>query len=174
MPFSKLFGGRLALCADRPFFIGRLLLAGAVLTLSGLPLGAADPLRVSFTVEKALIQEGGKVTWVDGQAAQPGDLLRYQAVYANQGATALRELKAQIPLPAEVLGLAESARPVPTEASLDGAVFLPWAEVLAQVAAAQAQGQPLPVLRVIRWAVPQLPSGESFTASVEARVVPVP
>lgn len=127
---------------------------------------AEEPLRVDLVVQRAVVDAQGKITWQDGQNAQPGDKLRYTATYANQSERALSNVKALIPIPAGVKCLLESVNPAPFEGSFDGQTFLPWPQAVEKITQAQQKNQTIPTLRQVRWLMSSLPPGAKFTATV--------
>jgi uncharacterized repeat protein (TIGR01451 family) len=113
-----------------------------------LPLAAAaDPdVAVSLEAHKVTSDARGKESFVPGDQAGPGDVIEYRARYTNQGAGAVKQLVATLPIPAGVEYLPATARPAIVLASLDGRSFAP-----------------IPLKRTVR-----LPDGREVTREIPA------
>ncbi|MDX2111104.1 MAG: hypothetical protein SFY80_12775 [Verrucomicrobiota bacterium] len=147
------------------FFV--VFLAISQLGLQGQPVVASEPLAIKLTVAKATKDVSGKVSWLPGEQAKPGDTIRYTATYSNQSDRSLRAIKAQVPIPEGAVCLSPSADPVPTEASFDGKTFLPWTQVQEQILQAEKTSEPLEI-RIVRWLVPEIKARQTVELSVSA------
>ena len=92
-----------------------------------LPLSAAagSDVAVSLEAHKVTADARGKESFAPGDQARPGDVIEYRALYTNQGAGAVKQLVATLPIPAGVEYLGTTARPAVVHASLDGKAFAP-------------------------------------------------
>ena len=52
-----------------------------------------------LTAHKVVMQPNGKPMFQPADKAQPGDVIEYQAVYANQGKSGVKGLTATMPIP---------------------------------------------------------------------------
>ncbi len=132
----------------------------------------SEPLTIDFKVERKIVREDNSVQWVDGTRAEPGSVLRYQAVYRNQSQGTLRQIKASVPIPENVVCLWQSAVPTPDEVSLDGREFIPWTDFL-NLSNTSGDSANL-MVRTVRWLIPDLLPGQSAIVSVEAAIPVIP
>ncbi len=103
----------------------------------------------------------------------PGDLLRYQVVYQNNGKSLLKQFTATLPLPIGTTYVADSARPVKVTASLDGKEFavMPLKRLVKKSDGKfEEQLIPLAEYRALRWELGELAEKNKVEVSARARV----
>jgi uncharacterized repeat protein (TIGR01451 family) len=106
----------------------------------------------------------------------PGDLLKYQVVYQNNGKSALTKIKATLPLPVGISYVAGSAMPANATASLDGIEFaaMPLKRMVKKAdGKLEEQLVPLVEYRALRWELGELEEKGKVEVSARARVNPV-
>ena len=103
----------------------------------------------------------------------PGDLLKYQVVYQNNGKSVLSKIKATLPLPIGTTYVAGSAMPANATASLDGKDFaaMPLKRLLKKPdGKLEEQLVPLTEYRALRWDLGELAEKNKVEVSARARV----
>jgi uncharacterized repeat protein (TIGR01451 family) len=103
----------------------------------------------------------------------PGDLLKYQVVYQNNGKSLLKQVKAILPLPVGTTYVAGSAKPANATASLDGKNFaaMPLKRTVKKTDGKLAeQLVPLAEYRALRWELGELAENNKVEVSARARV----
>ncbi len=136
---------------------------------------ASGPVNVALTAQRVTI-ENGRESLGSADAARPGEVLQYRAVYRNDGKAAVRSLMATLPIPAGLEYLPRTAAPAVVQASLDGKTFAPvplmrrtrdaaGREVVREV--------PPSEYRFLRWSIGTLSPKETRTVVARARVAPL-
>lgn len=103
----------------------------------------------------------------------PGDLLKYQVTYQNNGKSLLKQLIATLPLPVGTTYVAGSANPSNVTASLDGKDFaeMPLKRMVKRSdGKLEAQLVPLLEYRALRWQLGELAEKNKVEVSARARV----
>lgn len=103
----------------------------------------------------------------------PGDLLKYQVVYQNNGKSLLKQVKATLPLPVGTTYVAGSAKPANATASLDGKNFAAMPlkrKVKKPDGQLEEQLVPLTEYRALRWDFGELAEKKKVEVSARARV----
>lgn len=135
----------------------------AVALFVGLPVAqAAEPLAITTTVNKVIVDPQGKELLLSAERAEPRDTLLYRAKYQNHSDHTLREVRAVLPIPPGLNFVTGSSQPAALEASVDGKTFFP-------VAAAPASA-PATTWRALRWAPRDLAAGAEFVIELRATV----
>lgn len=140
----------------------------AICFSSGLA-AAKDEVTVKLTASKVVKGEDGRHTLAPADAAKPGDVLEYAAVYRNQTGGAVKGLEATVPIPAGLELLPDSAKPAGALASADGKDFA--AQPLMTKADGKPAALPLEKYRALRWTIPQLAAEAEVTVTLRARVL---
>ena len=105
--------------------------------------------------------------------AKPGDVIQYEAVYRNSGATAVQGLQATVPVPKGLTFVAGSSKPAGAQASLDGKTFQPiplMREVKKVNGPTVKQAVPLAEYRALRWNIDLLDGGKEVSVQLRAEV----
>ena len=103
----------------------------------------------------------------------PGDLLKYQVVYQNNGKSLLKQVKATLPLPVGTTYVAGSAKPANATASLDGKDFaaMPLKRMVKKSdGKLEEQLVPLTEYRALKWELGELAEKNKVEVSARARV----
>ncbi|HEY4072359.1 MAG TPA: hypothetical protein VGM52_04570 [Herbaspirillum sp.] len=141
--------------------------------LPGTPAGdapeKAGPLRIALTVKKIVLQHG-KERLVDAKNAVPGDVLEYRAEYKNTGATALTEILATLPLPAQTTFIMGSAYPDGAAVSKKNTrdVFAPLPQKI--IAGNSTIASSPDAYAALRWAIEKLEPGQMSVFGMRVRV----
>jgi uncharacterized repeat protein (TIGR01451 family) len=106
---------------------------------------AAGDVTVELTANRVTKSQGRDVL-APAEAARPGDVIQYKALYKNGGKTEARGFAATLPIPRGTHYVQGTASPKRVEASLDGRTFAP-----------------IPLTRKVR-----LPDGRTVTRDVPA------
>ena len=103
----------------------------------------------------------------------PGDLLKYQVVYQNNGKSVMSKIKATLPLPIGTTYVAGSAMPANATASLDGKDFaaMPLKRMVKKPdGKLEEQLVPLTEYRALKWELGELAEKNKVEVSARARV----
>lgn len=159
---------------SRPFPTA-LLFGLAAFFVVAAPTGHAqekNPVAVNLTAAK-VVPKNGKETLQPADKAKPGDVIQYEAVYSNAGATAVQGLQATVPVPEGLTFVADSAKPAGAQASLDGKNFQPiplMREVKKVDGMTVKQDVPLAEYRALRWSIESLDPGKKVAVQLRATV----
>ncbi len=143
------------------------LLAFAIFAIVLPGYSAEEPLEIGFEAHRVTVDEKtGKESLEAAETAFPGDVIQYSATYSNRSENPLKDVRPVIPVPRGMVVDLQSARPRPTEASLDGVRFSPMPLL-------DEEGKPVAAekIRALRWHVPLLgdnPAKISFRVKVES------
>lgn len=137
------------------------------------PLFAQTPQVQVNLVAKRVTVDQGKEVLVLADKAKPGDVIQYEALYRNTGATPVRQVGAVVPIPTGLALIESTTSPEAVEASLDGKTFrsIPLTRPVPNEAGVM-EDQPVPLAkyRALRWNLPEVPAGGSVTVTLRARV----
>ena len=107
---------------------------------------------------------------------KPGETVEYQATYRNTTHSAVHQLYATLPIPAETEYLPGSAKPARVEASLDSVNYAP-VPLRRKVTLANGQIEerdiPASEYRSLRWAIGDLAADAKITVFARVRLAPV-
>ena len=154
----------------------RLALAFALMgsALAASVVSAAGGVTVELTANR-VTKAQGREALVSADAAKPGELLEYRALYKNESASAARGLAATLPIPRGTVYVPGSAAPRRVEASLDGETFAP-VPLTRRVRTADGRTVvrevPVSEYRALRWALGSLPARASRAVTARVRVEP--
>ena len=151
----------------------------AILASCGLSISSAraqdkEPVVSMLTAKKVVTNADGKEKLESAEQAKPGEVVQYEAVYRNQSGRDVGNLQATVPIPAGMEFIADSAKPVPSAASLDGATYAPFPlkrKVTLPDGTVAEQNVPLSEYRALRWNVGDLKAGASATVVARARLI---
>lgn len=150
------------------------LVAVTGLLLAGTPVSAQskEPLSVELKAQKVVMADG-KELFEPADKAQPGEIIQYSAIYKNNSPAGIGKLKPNLPIPAGTEYIANSAKPKPTEASLDGKKFESF-PIKRKYKTADGKEElrdvPASDIRALRWSVATLDGGASTTMVARVRV----
>jgi uncharacterized repeat protein (TIGR01451 family) len=99
-----------------------------------------------------------------------GETLEYRVTYRNNGAKAVKDLEATLPIPSELQYIPDSARPAAVTASTDGRVFAtpPLRRRVKTADGEKVVLVPVSEYRHLRWKVKTLAPGASFSVAARA------
>lgn len=131
-------------------------------------------LDIKLTVQKVAVAADGKETLEAGDKAKPGETLQYTAVYKNLTKGSLKGLQANLPIPAGMEYLPDSAAPkAGVLATVDG---VKYAAVPLKRKVKASDGKEIEELvpytqyRGLRWTIGELPAEKSVTVSARTKV----
>lgn len=131
----------------------------------------AMPLLAQITVELTafkVVKNAGKETLQPADKMKPGETVEYKAVYKNPDNSAVRDVKAVLPVPTGMQFVPNTAVPAAPMASTDGVNYakLPLMRKV-KGADGQMHDEPVPYseYRSLRWDLGQIPGGGSKTVS---------
>lgn len=157
------------------------LLAAATVLNTGFAVAApkADkqPVAITLTLKKIVVDAKGKETQQDAPKINPGDLLEYRAVYRNRSKQPISGLNASLPVPVGFEYVANTAKPLGALASVDNVKYEPVPlkrMVKDKAGASQQVDVPLIEYRSLRWAVNTLEAGKKTEVSARMRVIDIP
>ena len=113
--------------------------------------------------------EAGKEVLLAATEVKPGDLVEYRVIYTNQGSRAVRDVEAQLPIPAGLEYLPRSVTPRQGAQFSAGGAFAPE-PLMREVSGGKKQAVPYDEYRRIRWALGQLAAGAKVEVAARARV----
>jgi uncharacterized repeat protein (TIGR01451 family) len=151
---------------------------GLALILSSIYAGGANAQNandvvVTLKAQKVERTRDGKEVLRIADRAMPGEVIQYDALYRNQGKKGIHNLQPTLPIPAGLEYLADSAKPAPSKASLDGKNFAP-VPLMRQVVLpdGNVKQEPVPAseYRALRWELGDLDSGRNALVSARARL----
>ena len=130
-------------------------------------------VQISLIARKVTAAPDGKEKLLAADTARPGEVIQYDAVYLNQSRKEVRNLAPTLPIPAGMEFVAESAKPVASQASLDGRTFEPF-PLVRKVTRPDGRVEEVPVplseYRALRWNVGELKAGATTRIIARARL----
>lgn len=135
---------------------------------------AAQDVTVQLSAARIVAAPGGAETRASADAAKPGEVIEYRAVYRNNDKTTARVVQATLPVPAGTEYLAASASPQPgLRASLDGQRY-DAVPLMRRVKRADGQtvdvAVPAAEYRFLRWNLGDLAAQREAVVSARVRV----
>jgi len=131
-------------------------------------------VAVTLKAQKVLRTKEGKEVLQVADRAMPGEIIQYDALYKNQSSSRVRQLEPTLPIPAGLEYIADSAKPAPSRASLDGKSFAPI-PLMRQVSLPNGETKqeqiPLSEYRALRWELGDLDAGKTALISARAKLV---
>ena len=137
---------------------------------------AADPLQIKLVRSKVVLDRGREVQ-ESASVAKPGEILEEVATYTNTSRSALKNLEATLPVPANTELVMASVKPANVHASADGKAFatLPLVRKMRQPGGVEVdQPVPLAEYRYLRWYPGELAPGKSMSFSARFKVANTP
>lgn len=132
---------------------------------------AAAQSAVKAELSQFLVtQEAGKEVLKPVGSVKPGDLIEYRVVYTNQSGRPVRDVVAELPIPASLEYQASTARPRQTAlATVDGNTYGPE-PLMRELPGGKKEPIPPSQYRRLRWTVGQIEPGAKAEVSARARV----
>ncbi len=150
-----------------------LLLLGS---LSWVAAAANNDLAISLQARKVIAQTNGREQLQPAERAFPGEVIQYDARYANQSGRPLRQIQPTLPIPAGMTYLKDSAKPAPVKASLDGKTFeaIPLhRQVQLPDGKVELHEVPATEYRALRWYISELAPGSQTNLVARTRLIPL-
>ena len=132
---------------------------------------AAAQSAVKAELSQFLVtQEAGKEVLKPAGSVKPGDLIEYRVVYTNQSGRPVRDVVAELPIPASLEYQASTARPRQNAlATADGNTYGPE-PLMRELPGGKKEPIPPAQYRRLRWTVGQIEPGAKVEVSARARV----
>jgi uncharacterized repeat protein (TIGR01451 family) len=153
------------------------MLALAVFAMAGGQNAVAQAVKsdvvVTLKAQKVLRGTDGSEVLKVADRANPGEVIQYDATYKNQGKAGVRNLVPTLPIPAGLEYIADSAKPAPATASVDGKNFQPLPlKRQVKLATGETVEQPIPSseIRALRWELGDLDAGAAALITARARL----
>jgi uncharacterized repeat protein (TIGR01451 family) len=140
---------------------------------NALAQAAKNDVVVTLKAQKVLPGPDGTEVLQAAERAMPGEVIQYDATYKNQSGTGVRNLVPTLPIPKGLEYVADSAKPAPTQGSLDGKTFEPLPlkrKVTLPSGETVEQPVPLSEIRALRWEIGDLDAGSAAQISARARL----
>ena len=130
-----------------------------------------------LTAKRVEIGADKKEVLIEAKTAKPADVIEYQVTYSNKGKTAVRDLAATLPIPADTELLRSSARPGTARASLGDGKFaaMPLKRKVKLPSGKEEEIEvPFSEYRALQWSLGELAAGKSVVVSARVRVSDAP
>lgn len=169
---TKMIGSKSARGAVSAWVSG----AAVAMALMGAgPAGAESKsdVAVSLVAQKVSVGKDGKEELRPADRAFPGEVVQYDAHYRNQAKKAVRALEPTLPIPRGLEYLPDTAKPAPSQASLDGKTFAPvplTRRVTLPDGSFKDEAIPASEYRALRWSIGDLDAGKAVTVTARARL----
>ena len=132
-----------------------------------------NPVESRLVARKVVVGADGKESLVAADAARPGDVIEYVATYRNTGKSAVRNLEATLPIPANTELVAGSVKPGSAQASIDARAFapMPLKRVVHRDGRQAEETVPLREYRYLRWYPGELGGEKTVTFAARVKVL---
>jgi uncharacterized repeat protein (TIGR01451 family) len=137
------------------------------------PSASPAPVEAKLVGYKVARDANNKEVLSPADKVAPGDLLRYQVTYQNNGKSLLKQLTATLPLPVGTTYVAGSAKPANAMASVDDKTFaaIPLKRMVKKAdGKLEEQLIPLAEYRALRWNLGELAEKSKVEVSARTRV----
>lgn len=132
-----------------------------------------NPIESRLDARKVVTAADGKESFVAADAARPGDVIEYVATYRNTGTTAVKNLEATLPIPADTEFIPGSVKPPGARASVDARAFadMPLIRKVARDGRMVDEAVPYREYRALRWNTGDLGANQAVTFTARVRVL---
>lgn len=130
-----------------------------------------------LTAKKVEIADDKKERLIEAKTAKPGEVIEYVATYTNKGKTAVRDVVATLPIPADTILLRNTPRPATATASVGDAKFaaIPLKRKVKLPSGKEEEIEiPVSEYRALQWSLGELAAGKSVVVSARVRVSDAP
>ena len=130
-----------------------------------------------LTAKKVEIGADKKEVLTEAKTAKPADVIEYQVTYSNKGKTAVSNLAATLPIPADTEFVRSSPRPGTARASLGDGKFsaIPLKRKVKLPSGKEEEiDVPFSEYRALQWSLGELAAGKSVVVSARVRVSDAP
>jgi uncharacterized repeat protein (TIGR01451 family) len=154
-------------------------LFGSIFNANAQPAAPAPKPEIEsiLTAKKVELSEDKKERLTEARTAKPGDVIEYQVTYANKGKTAVRDLAATLPIPADTELLRNTNKPATAKASTGDGRFLsiPLKRKVKLPSGKEEEIEiPFSEYRALQWSLGELAAGKSVVVSARVRVSDAP
>jgi uncharacterized repeat protein (TIGR01451 family) len=133
----------------------------------------AQDIVITLKAQKVVQATDGKEVLKVASHANPGEVIQYDAVYKNTSRNGVKDLKPTLPIPRGLEYLPDSAKPAPSQASVDGKSFaaIPLTRrVTSPTGEVKEEVVPVSEYRALRWEMGDLDAGKTLLVSARARI----
>ena len=130
-------------------------------------------IESTLIARRVEIDADKKEKLIDAKTAKPGEVIEYQATYANKGKTPVRDLLATLPIPAGTDFQRNSHKPVGAKAALANGVFqaIPLKRKVKLPNGKEEEIEvPFSEYRALQWSLGELAAGKSVVVAARVRV----
>ena len=130
-----------------------------------------------LSAKKVEIADDKKERLIEAKSAKPGETIEYVATYTNKGKTAVRDLVATLPIPADTIFMRNTPRPSTATASLGDGKFaaIPLKRKVKLPSGKEEEIEvPLSEYKALQWSLGELAAGKSVVVSARVRVSDAP
>ena len=141
------------------------------------PLAQKPDIESVLTAKKVEIADDKKERLIEAKTAKPGEVIEYVATYTNKGKTAVRDVVATLPIPADTILLRNTPRPATATASVGDAKFaaIPLKRKVKLPSGKEEEIEiPVSEYRALQWSLGELAAGKSVVVSARVRVSDAP
>ena len=134
-------------------------------------------IEAVLTSKKVIVGAEQKETLIDAKNVKPGEIIEYQATYANKSKASISQLTPNLPIPEGTEYLPGSARPARVKATLGDGKFeaIPLKRKVKLPDGKEVEQEvPASKYRALQWSLGELPAGKSMTVSARVRVSDAP
>ena len=130
-----------------------------------------------LTAKKVELADDKKERLIEAKTAKPGEVIEYVATYSNKGKTAVRDVLATLPIPADTIFVRDTPRPATARASVGDGKFaaIPLKRKVKLPSGKEEEIEiPLSEYRALQWSLGELAAGKSVVVSARVRVSDAP
>ncbi len=130
-----------------------------------------------LTAKKVEIADDKKERLIEAKTAKPGEVIEYVATYTNKGKTAVRDVVATLPIPADTIFMRNTPKPGTASASLGDGKFaaIPLKRKVKLPSGKEEEIEiPVSEYRALQWSLGELAAGKSVVVSARVRVSDAP
>lgn len=130
-----------------------------------------------LTAKKVELADDKKERLIEAKSAKPGEVIEYVATYSNKGKTAVRDVLATLPIPADTIFVRDTPRPATARASVGDGKFaaIPLKRKVKLPSGKEEEIEiPLSEYRALQWSLGELAAGKSVVVSARVRVSDAP
>ena len=130
-----------------------------------------------LTAKKVEMNADKKEVLSEAKSAKPADVIEYQVTYTNKGKTAVSNLAATLPIPADTEFMRGSGKPGTARATLGDGKFaaIPLKRKVKLPSGKEEEiNVPFSEYRALQWSLGELAAGKSVVVSARVRVSDAP
>lgn len=130
-----------------------------------------------LTAKKVELADDKKERLIEAKTAKPGEVIEYVATYSNKGKTAVRDVLATLPIPADTIFVRDTPRPATARASVGDGKFaaIPLKRKVKLPSGKEEEIEvPFSEYRALQWSLGELAAGKSVVVSARVRVSDAP